>query len=81
MQGELGSIRKLADAHPGHRLGSNNDSREENSILKIIWVKVPCFDDIGVKDSIYKMNKFFDLYTISLEIRLSIVVFHFEGAP
>ncbi|XP_062103343.1 uncharacterized protein LOC133814394 [Humulus lupulus] len=66
---------------PGQRPEATIDSRDVNSILKIMRVKVHRFDGTNVEDWVYKINKFFDLHGVLPDIRLAMVAFHLEGAP
>ncbi|XP_030479409.2 uncharacterized protein LOC115696659 [Cannabis sativa] len=65
----------------GHQPTTTLDSREVNSLLKVLRVKVHRFDGTNVEDWIYKINKFFDLHGVLPEVRLAMVAFHLEGAP
>ncbi|XP_060967566.1 uncharacterized protein LOC115704201 [Cannabis sativa] len=58
---------------------ANVDSRDINSLLKVLRVKVHRFDGSNVEDWIYKITKFFDLHGVRPELRLAMVPFHLEG--
>ena len=63
----------------GPKLSPTVESRDVNSLLKVLRVKVQRFDGSNVEDWIYKISKFFDLHGVIPELRLAMVPFHLEG--